>query len=193
MLSKMALTMSQTLFPMILFMLISSTISITNAEYATKGDFEFKQYEEEKKTHLHFYFHDIVSGPNPTAVQVVSSKLTMLTSFGTVVMIDDLLTEGPDQGSKLIGRAQGTYSFASKEDVGLQMVLNYVFVDGEYDGSSLAMLGRNSVLSDVREMAIVGGTRVFRFARGYALAKTYQFNLITGDAIVEYDVFVVHN
>ncbi|KAK1266583.1 hypothetical protein QJS04_geneDACA009042 [Acorus gramineus] len=189
----MALTMSQTLFPMILFMLISSTISITNAEYATKGDFEFKQYEEEKKTHLHFYFHDIVSGPNPTAVQVVSSKLTMLTSFGTVVMIDDPLTEGPDPGSKLIGRAQGTYSFASKEDVGLQMVLNYVFMDGEYDGSSLAMLGRNSVLSDVREMAIVGGTGVFRFARGYALAKTYQFNLITGDAIVEYDVFVVHN
>ncbi|KAK1288070.1 hypothetical protein QJS10_CPB19g00041 [Acorus calamus] len=180
---------------MILFMLISSTISITNAEYATKGDFEYKQYTEEKKTHLHFYFHDIVSGPNPTAVQVVSSKLTIetLTSFGTVVMIDDPLTEGPDPGSKLIGRAQGTYSFASKEDVGLQMVLNYVFVDGEYNGSSLAMLGRNSVLSDVREMAIVGGTGVFRFARGYALAKTYQFNLLTGDAIVEYDVFVVHN
>ncbi|MFQ6635341.1 hypothetical protein Gotur_012196 [Gossypium turneri] len=38
-------------------------------------------------------------------------------------------------------------------------------------------------------MPIVGGSGIFRFARGYALAKTVWFNK-NGDAIVEYNVTV---
>ncbi|KAJ6798035.1 dirigent protein 21-like [Iris pallida] len=148
----------------------------------------------ETETHLHFYFHDIVTATKPTAIRVASAPLlsTSITGFGAVVMIDDPLTEGPDEESKLIGRAQGMYALASKEEAGLLMNMNFVFIDGEYNGSTLAVLGRNTVFSDVREMPIIGGSGKFRFARGYALAKTYYWNVITGNAIVEYDVHVLH-
>ncbi|KAM0980903.1 hypothetical protein ACFX2J_014023 [Malus domestica] len=72
------------------------------------------------------------------------------------------------------------------------MALNFVFVEGKYNGSTLSVLGRNAVLSAVREMPIVGGSGLFRFARGYAHASTHQFDIKTGDAVVEYNVYVFH-
>ncbi|KAL6986975.1 Dirigent protein 21 [Sarracenia purpurea var. burkii] len=150
--------------------------------------------KKEKLTHLHFYFHDILSGRNPTAVQVAKSAVTDAspTSFGAVVVIDDPLTVKPELSSKQVGRAQGIYSSASQNDVGLLMVLNYAFTEGKYNGSTLSVLGRNSALSAVREMPIIGGSGLFRFARGYARARTVSFNFTTGDAVVEYNVYVFH-
>lgn len=52
------------------------------------------------------------------------------------------------------------------------------------------MIGRNPVVNDVREMPIVGGTGLFRNAHGYALAHTNWMDPTTGDAIVEYNVYV---
>ncbi|CAI0445169.1 unnamed protein product [Linum tenue] len=72
------------------------------------------------------------------------------------------------------------------------MALSFGFVDGDYSRSSVSVLGRNSAASRVREMSVVGGTRVFRLARGYAVAETYWLNVLTGDAIVHYNVTVVH-
>ncbi|GMY14314.1 dirigent protein 22-like [Fagus crenata] len=150
--------------------------------------------KREKLTHLHFYFHDIVSGPKPTAVQVAHAAMTNTSStgFGFVVVLDDLLTILPENTSKVVGRAQGIYASASQSEIGLLMVLNYVFIEGKYNGSSLSVLGRNTILSKVREMPIVGGSGVFRFARGYAQARTYTFDTKTGDAVVEYNVYVLH-
>ncbi|KAF7818923.1 dirigent protein 22-like [Senna tora] len=149
---------------------------------------------KEKLSHLHFYFHDIVSGRNATAVRVAEAAMTntSATGFGVVTMMDDPLTEGPDAGSKVVGRAQGIYGSADQKEVGLLMVLNFAFMEGKYNGSNLSLLGRNSVFSKIREMPIVGGSGLFRFARGYAQAETHTFNLETGDAIVEYNVYVFH-
>ncbi|XP_030517323.1 dirigent protein 22-like [Rhodamnia argentea] len=148
----------------------------------------------EKLSHLHFYFHDIVSGRNPTAVLVAEAKMTntSATRFGSVFVIDDPLTERPEMSSKMVGRAQGIYSSASLNDIGLLMVQNYVFTEGKYNGSTLSILGRNAVLSSVREMPIVGGSGLFRFASGYAQARTHTVNFQTGDAVVEYNVYVLH-
>lgn len=55
-----------------------------------------------------------------------------------------------------------------------------------------ACWGRNMVLSAVREMPIVGGSGAFRFARGYAQAKTHTLDAKTGDAVVEFNVYVFH-
>ncbi|XP_004243690.1 dirigent protein 22 [Solanum lycopersicum] len=150
--------------------------------------------KREKLSHLHFYFHDIVSGKNPTAVRIAEAAVTnrSATGFGLTAMIDDPLTVGPESNSKIVGRAQGIYAQASINDVGLLMVLNFVFIEGKYNGSSLSILGRNSVASIVREMPIVGGSGLFRFARGYVQAKTHNFDLKTGDAVVEYNVYVFH-
>ncbi|EXB53638.1 hypothetical protein L484_001307 [Morus notabilis] len=106
--------------------------------------------------------------------------------------IDDPLTVGPAPTSKQVERAQGMYSSASQSELGFMMVLNYVFTEGKYNGSTLSILGRNAALSAVREMPIVGGSGIFRFARGYAQARTHKLDLKTGDAVVEYNVYVLH-
>lgn len=68
----------------------------------------------QKLSQLHFYFHSIVSGSNPTALCVASGTTTdsSATAFGYVAMIDNALTTGPDLESKIVGRAQGVYGSA---------------------------------------------------------------------------------
>lgn len=150
---------------------------------------------EEKLTHLHFYFHDIMAGPKPSTVIVAepNGKIKDALPFGTVVAIDDPLTVGPERDSKIIGMAQGIYTSISQEEMGLMMVMTMAFSEGEFNGSTLSILGRNMIMRyPVRELAIVGGTGAFRFARGYAQGKFHSVNFTTGDATVEYDVFVYH-
>ncbi|GLT38640.1 hypothetical protein SLA2020_345910 [Shorea laevis] len=151
--------------------------------------------KQEKLIHLHFYFHDIVSGRNPTAVEVARAAMTNTSAphFGQVFVIDDPLTLGPNITSKLVGRAQGIDASASQSEWALLMALNFAFMEGKYNGSNLSILGRNAILYDVREMPIVGGSGVFRFARGYAQARTHTFDLKTLDAVVEYNVYVLHH
>ncbi|KAL4376110.1 hypothetical protein GQ457_02G041000 [Hibiscus cannabinus] len=147
----------------------------------------------EKLSHLHFYFHDIVAGKNATAVRVAQANTTTATSpFGVVVVFDDPLTVGPDMGSKHVGQAQGIYAFASQTDASLLVAYNFAFTEGEYNGSSLTVLGRNAVASAVREMPVVGGSGTFRFARGYAEARTQSYDLKTGNTVDEFDVYVLH-
>ncbi|KAJ9549683.1 hypothetical protein OSB04_022226 [Centaurea solstitialis] len=98
----------------------------------------------------------------------------------------------PGIGSRMVGRAQGFYGLCSKEEMSLLMSMSFGFVTGRYNGSTLIVLGRNPVTEKVREMPVVGGSGVFRFARGYVQARTYSFNLKTGDAIVRYDAYVLH-
>ncbi|XP_050139928.1 dirigent protein 22-like [Malus sylvestris] len=148
--------------------------------------------KEEKLSHFRLYWHDIVSGPNPSSVAVVKPVTNSSTGFGFISMIDDPLTEGPEMSSKLLGRAQGFYGSASQKEAGLLMAMNFAFIQGKYNGSTITVLGRSQVFNKVREMPVIGGSGLFRFARGYVEARTHYFNLTTGDAIVEYNVYVLH-
>ncbi|MBA0669911.1 hypothetical protein Goklo_029694 [Gossypium klotzschianum] len=142
----------------------------------------------EKLSHLHFYFHDVVTGKNVTAVRVSKAPTTTKSSpFGAAAVMDDPLTISPDIGSKLVGKAQGIYALASQTEASLLMAFNFAFVEGKYNGSNLSVLGRNPVFSGVREMPVIGGSGVFSFARGYAEARTHTFDLKTGNAVVEYN------
>ncbi|XP_039024926.1 dirigent protein 22-like [Hibiscus syriacus] len=144
-----------------------------------------------KLSHLHFYFHDIVVGKNATAIRV--AKAPTKTAFGAVVVIDDPLTVGPDIDSKLVGKAQGIYVTTSQTEASLLMAYNFALMQGVYNGSSLSVMGRNPVFSDVREMPVIGGSGVFRLARGYAEARTSRYDYNTGNAFVEYNVYVLHS
>ncbi|KAK4272615.1 hypothetical protein QN277_021144 [Acacia crassicarpa] len=150
--------------------------------------------QEEKLSHLQFYIHDILSGPRPTAVRVAEAPVTNTSStfFGSVVMMDDPLTLGPDPNSKPVGRAQGVYASDSQSEAVLLMAMTFVFTEGKYNGSTLSILGRNKVFDAVREMPIVGGSGAFRFARGYVQAKTYTVDRKTSNAVLEYNVYVFH-
>uniref|UniRef100_A0A0E0MD47 Dirigent protein n=1 Tax=Oryza punctata TaxID=4537 RepID=A0A0E0MD47_ORYPU len=144
-------------------------------------------------THLHFYFHDKVTGPSPSAVRVVNPPSnTSLTFFGMVVGMDDPLTEGPDPASKPVGRAQGMYVSSDQVRIGFLQAMNIVLTAGPYNGSVITVLGSNHVSNIIREMPVVGGTGHFRFARGYAQARTYFLDPEGLDAIVEYNVYVFH-
>ncbi|KAM1802752.1 hypothetical protein TB2_028331 [Malus domestica] len=148
--------------------------------------------EKEKFSHFKMYWHDIVGGPNPSSVPVVNPPTNSSTAFGLITMIDNPLTEGPELTSKLLGKSQGFYSSASQKELGLLMAMNFHFIQGKYNGSTITILGRNQVFNKVREMPVVGGSGLFRFARGYAEARTHTFTPATGDATVEYNIYVLH-
>ncbi|CAL5444816.1 unnamed protein product [Camellia sinensis] len=97
-----------------------------------------------KQTHVEFYMHDTVGGPNPSAVRVAGrSNFTgsnpIAAMFGSIYMVDNPLTVTHALNSNVMSRAQGIY------------------------GISFGVIGRNPIANDVREMPVVGGTGMFRF------------------------------
>ncbi|KAJ8767094.1 hypothetical protein K2173_012685 [Erythroxylum novogranatense] len=146
--------------------------------------------EKETITNLQFYFHDILGGSNPTAARVAQANDTNQspTNFGAITMVDDPLTEEPDLSSKLIGRAQGLYGSSGQSEMSLIMVMSFSLLDGIYKGSSFVVLGRNLAMSPQREIPIVGGTGLFRMARGYAVAQSYSVD--PNAAVVSYNVTI---
>ncbi|CAL1370940.1 unnamed protein product [Linum trigynum] len=185
-------------FLLFLFLSFSLVISLAHAAKPDGQPFSRtlppQKLGKEKLSHFRFYFHDTVSGSNPSAVRVAEAAATnaSTTGFGLVAVMDNPLTVGPQLSSKLIGRAQGMYASASQTELSFLMLFNFAFTEGKYNGSNLSVLGRNGVLSGVREMPIVGGSGLLRFARGYAQATTQERDVNTGDAVVEYNVYVFH-
>ncbi|XP_015893441.2 dirigent protein 23-like [Ziziphus jujuba] len=179
-----------------LLVVISVTVTIPRTTQSFDAENWATRLDARKETvtNIQFYFHDTVSGKSPSAIRVAQATATEKspTLFGALLMADDPLTETPDPKSKLLGRAQGLYGSACQEELGLIMVMNFGFTEGVYNGSSISILGKNSALNPVREMPIVGGTGLFRFARGFAVAQTHWNDITTGDAIVRYNVTVVH-
>ncbi|KAM5550003.1 dirigent protein 23-like [Rosa sericea] len=185
--------MANTALPLMMLMITSLLMALTEAEWAESVEAKKEATPLETVTNLQFYFHDTVSGKNPSAVRVAQAANTdkSPTLFGALLMADDPLTETPDPNSKLVGRAQGLYGSSGQQEFGLIMAMSFAFTDGAFNGSSVSIFGKNPALHPVRELPVVGGTGVFRLARGYAIAKTYRFDT-TGDAIVGYNVTVTH-
>ena len=71
--------------------------------------------------------------------------------------------------------------------------MDFGFTQGEFNGSSISVFSRNPITETERELAVVGGRGKFRMAKGFAHLKTYFVNFMSGDAIVEYNVTVIHN
>ncbi|OWM82634.1 dirigent protein 22-like [Punica granatum] len=166
----------------------------SDPEFATSTSPEQLGLNTQKLTHIRFFLHERNNAPNQTAVQVAQAATTSQSPsfFGAVAVIDDLLTEGPDMGSKLIGRLQGMTASADQSEIALLMATNFVFTAGKYNGSTLTMLGRNRLGAPLRELPIVGGTGHFRFARGYVKTSTRMLDRKTGIVLAEYNLYVLH-
>ncbi|CAF2114446.1 unnamed protein product [Brassica oleracea var. botrytis] len=148
-------------------------------------------------TNLHFFFHDTLSGPDPSAVLIAKPHLTgedssSPTPFGSLLAIDDPLTLGPDPKSEQIGNARGMYVSSGKHFPTLTMYVDFGFTSGLFNGSSFTVFSRNTITEKERELAVVGGRGRFRMATGVAQLNTYSVNLINGDAVVEYNVTLYH-
>ncbi|XP_062205663.1 dirigent protein 1-like [Phragmites australis] len=145
-------------------------------------------------SHLHFYFHELFSGgPNGTTAQLTQPRggTNNGSYFGAVGVVDDMLREGADPSSRLLGRAQGLAVGASLSDGALLTMLNFVFTDGPYNGSTLEVFGR-ALLGTVMERPIIGGTGAFRMARGYTLSKMVKSPDPNNLLILEYDAYIWH-
>ncbi|XP_052161611.1 dirigent protein 1-like [Oryza glaberrima] len=127
---------------------------------------------------LQLYMHDIAG---VTAVQVVKGTGPLHPSmppgnrhFGDTTVMDDLLTEGPSLESSPVGRAQGSYVLAGLVDPVVVVTATFKLTHGPYNGSTLVIAGRDEVLAEVRELAVVGGTGKLRRASGHVLWRTLE-------------------
>ncbi|KAL8127632.1 hypothetical protein AgCh_014513 [Apium graveolens] len=132
--------------------------------------------KKEKVTKFHFYFHDI---DKVTSEVVANAKNTATspTLFGMVKVCDDPVTVGPEFLSKQVGRLQGSYSYASTRDFNFICDLTLIFTNIKYSGSTISISGSNPPSLKHREMAVVGGTGVFRMASGVAVFSAYYFDV----------------
>ncbi|OIW00869.1 hypothetical protein TanjilG_12810 [Lupinus angustifolius] len=151
-------------------------------------------YKKEKLSHFTFYWHQKMSGSNTTSASIVApiSKYSNSTSFGLVQIFDNPLTLGPKLNSKLVGRAEGFFASTSQSEVDFLMIQTFNFIEGKYNGSAISILGRNVAFAKIRELPVVGGSGLFRYAKGYAVLTTYFEDPKTRDAIIEYNVYVSH-
>ncbi|MCE5167313.1 hypothetical protein HAX54_047637 [Datura stramonium] len=148
-----------------------------------------------KQTKLVFYVHDYLSGQEDTSAITVAGKdgpQTSVLHFGTVVAVDDPVTEGPDPNSKVIGRAQGMYINSQLDGKGLHLMFSVIFTDGEFKGSTLEIQGADLFAMKEREFSIVSGTGYFRFVRGYGIMTTHFIDIPNLRAILKLDVTVNH-
>ncbi|XP_026435227.1 dirigent protein 22-like [Papaver somniferum] len=114
------------------------------------------------------------------------------TLFTSLYIVDNPLTEGPELNSTIVGRVQGLIGFAAQKKMASLVGLSYAFTDGKFNGSTLIIVTRNPILIPEREFPIVGGTGLFRLARGFANVKTVLLDPVAGIATIEYNVTVVH-
>ncbi|KAG9457837.1 hypothetical protein H6P81_002345 [Aristolochia fimbriata] len=118
-----------------------------------------------KKTNLTIYVHDYLSGPDASAISVAgkTGANSDVLQFGTLIVVDDVVTEGPGVDSKAIGRAQGMYINSALDGKGLHLVFSVVFTEGEFKGSSLEIQGADLFSLKEREFSVVSGTGYFSF------------------------------
>lgn len=91
--------------------------------------------------------------------------------FGTITVIDDVLTRAPELGSQRIGKAQGVYVASSADGTTQMMAFTALFEGGEY-GDSVNFFGIFRIGSPMSKLSITGGTGKFKNACGFAEVRS---------------------
>ncbi|KAK6914211.1 Dirigent protein [Dillenia turbinata] len=91
--------------------------------------------------------------------------------FGTITVIDDILTSAPELGSQPLGKAQGIYVASSADGTTQMMVFTAMMEGGEY-GDSLNFYGVYRIGSTMSKLSITGGTGKFKNACGFAEVRS---------------------
>ncbi|KAF0908091.1 hypothetical protein E2562_022932 [Oryza meyeriana var. granulata] len=172
------ITMASSSRSLLLLLLLASS-----AAFLAAGD---------KLTRIRVYMHETFAGPNATLLAVLHSPLGANETFARVVVLDDELRDGPDWGSSApLGRFQGIIAGTALPGTptAFQSTISLVFTAGEYDGSTLTMVGPVLGFAGAIERALVGGTGAFRLARGYCVMTAVD---TTAQSVVyETDLFVL--
>uniref|UniRef100_A0A803P0I2 Dirigent protein n=1 Tax=Cannabis sativa TaxID=3483 RepID=A0A803P0I2_CANSA len=127
--------------------------------------------------------NNIVEGgsdqPFVTAGQLPAGASLQKLMFGSVTVIDDVLTEAPELGSAdVLGRAQGFYLASSLDGNSHTMVLTAVIHGGEHAGhghvteDTISFFGVHRTATPISHIAVIGGTGKFENAQGYATVES---------------------
>ncbi|XP_027062976.1 dirigent protein 2-like [Coffea arabica] len=138
--------------------------------------------------HLTVYEHEIRSGDGQTVFIVAGlpNVTWAFNQFGTVFVADNILTRSASIKSQVVGRLRGIGAVASLDGTTIETLVSIHFTSGEYSGSTVELKGIGS--QDVNEMAIVGGTKQFRYATGYA---NFEMLRVVGDFITaKWDLYI---
>lgn len=87
--------------------------------------------------------------------------------FGTITVIDDILTSSPALGSQALGKGQGVYVASSADGSTQMMAFTAMIEEGEY-GDSLNFYGVYKIGSAMSHLSVTGGTGKFKHACGLA-------------------------
>jgi hypothetical protein len=130
-----------------------------------------------QKQVIKFYVHDNLLQKEGNTAYIIAGPGGNITHLqqGSLVAINDLITEGPDPHSRKLGNAQGVYllSVTFPELPHIYQQFTSVFTD-KWNGSTIAYQGDDGNLLPVREIAVVGGTGEFRSASGYCFIRTVK-------------------
>ncbi|KAF5466198.1 hypothetical protein F2P56_016147 [Juglans regia] len=91
--------------------------------------------------------------------------------FGTITVIDDILTSSPDLGSQTLGKAQGVYVASSADGTSQMMAFTAMIEGGEYN-DNLNFYGVYKIGSTVSYLSVTGGTGKFKSAYGVAEVRS---------------------
>lgn len=170
---------------------LTSTLADETGFVGTLNRKESGLHEKLKVSHFRFFFHERFTGSNATSVSVVPPLPNYnTTSFGLVGVSDIALRVGPEPSSKVVGKVESLYASTSQTEFDLLLVANFVLTEGKYNGSTIVVLGRNRLSLKVREMPVIGGSGVFKFATGYAESNTLFLDAERSS--IEYNIFVSH-
>ncbi|XP_057796769.1 dirigent protein 22-like [Salvia miltiorrhiza] len=147
-----------------------------------------------KETKMSFYYHDYAGGPNATTIEArgPSTEPLSFIRFGASFVTDDPITEEIEEGSTLIARGRGTYVISALDGTHAQVVMSIVFINGEYKGSTLEIQGSYAQFERLNEAAVVGGTGIFRLARGYATYEVLSYDSVSGYSVTQSNMTVLH-
>ncbi|XP_057540222.1 dirigent protein 16-like [Amaranthus tricolor] len=102
---------------------------------------------------------------NLNTAQLLPDGLSL--GFGTITVIDDILTTSPDLGSQTVGKAQGVYVSSSAVGSTQMMAFTAMLEGGEY-GDSINFYGIYKIGSTMSRLSVTGGTGKFKNACGFA-------------------------
>ncbi|KAK4437657.1 Dirigent protein 11 [Sesamum alatum] len=184
-----------------LMVILISSLSV--AIYASDPDTEVGSWFQpmgcngnERTAKIHLYIQDFKGGRNKTVYEVAHASITSTspTSFGLVQVLDFLMTAGLDLNSEPVGRFQGFYAASDMRIKAYTMDINYYFTSGpgRMNGSTINIAGREAIMEQQRELAVVGGTGMFRFARGYNFLSTYATIVENEYLILESTIYVTY-
>ncbi|KAF7131562.1 hypothetical protein RHSIM_Rhsim09G0046800 [Rhododendron simsii] len=91
--------------------------------------------------------------------------------FGTITVIDDIMTSSPELGLQSLRKAQGIY-VASSADGSIQMMAFTVMMEGGEYGDSLNFFGVYKIGSVMSKLSLTSGTGKYKNACGFAEVRS---------------------